>query len=431
MPSLCVVGMQWGDEGKGKLIDYLAAQADVVARYAGGANAGHTVVVNGQKTVLHLLPSGILHKDCLCVVGNGVVVDPGEILDEIALVESHGATVGENLLISDRAQVVMPYHKVLDKVTEAAKGAGKLGTTLRGIGPCYADKASRTGIRMVDLVRPEIFKARLGETLPFVNRLLEQVYGHEALSFDAILAEYGGYGERLRRFVGDSVTALHRAFAEGKKVLFEGAQGSMLDIDFGTYPFLTSSNASVCGVPAGTGVPPRLVRSVLGVVKAYTTRVGAGPFPTELHGELGDRIREKGGEFGATTGRPRRCGWLDAVALRYALAINGTDHLAITKLDVLDDQPTLKVCTAYRHGDRVYDTFPSDLAVLGDCEPQYEEVPGWQRDITGAEGLDDLPAPALAYLNRIEELLGVPIGIVSVGNERRQTILVESDGLFR
>ncbi|MBM4041399.1 MAG: adenylosuccinate synthase [Planctomycetes bacterium] len=431
MPSLCVVGMQWGDEGKGKLIDYLAAQADVVARYAGGANAGHTVVVNGQKTVLHLLPSGILHKDCLCVVGNGVVVDPGEILEEIALVESHGATVGENLLISDRAQVVMPYHKVLDKVAEAAKGAGKLGTTLRGIGPCYADKASRTGIRMVDLVRPDAFRARLEETLPFVNRLLEQVYGHEALAFDAILAEYTGYGDRLRRFVGDSVTALHRAFGAGKKVLFEGAQGSMLDIDFGTYPFLTSSNASVCGVPAGTGVPPRLVGSVLGVVKAYTTRVGAGPFPTEIHGELGDRIRENGGEFGATTGRPRRCGWLDAVALRYALAINGTDHLAITKLDVLDDQPTLKVCTAYRHGDRVYDTFPSDLAVLGDCEPQYEELAGWQRDITGAQGIEDLPAPALAYLNRIEELLGVPIGIVSVGNERRQTILVESDGLFR
>jgi len=426
-----VAGMQWGDEGKGKLIDYLAAQADVVARYAGGANAGHTVVVNGQKTVLHLLPSGILHKDCFCVIGNGVVVDPSEILEEIALVESHGGTVGENLLISDRAQVVMPYHKVLDKVTEAAKGAGKLGTTLRGIGPCYADKASRTGIRMIELVRPDAFKARLEETLPFVNRLLEQVYGHEALSLDAILAEYGGYAERLERFVGDSVTALHRAFADGKKVLFEGAQGSMLDIDFGTYPFLTSSNSSVCGVPAGTGVPPRLVKSVLGVVKAYTTRVGAGPFPTELEGALGDQLREKGGEFGATTGRPRRCGWLDAVALRYALAINGTDHLAITKLDVLDDQPTLKVCTAYRHGDRVYDTFPSDLAVLGDCEPQYEEVPGWQRDTTGAESLDDLPAAALAYLNRIEELLGVPIGIVSVGNERRQTILVEGDGLFR
>ncbi|HUT36629.1 MAG TPA: adenylosuccinate synthase [Planctomycetota bacterium] len=431
MPSLCVVGMQWGDEGKGKLIDYLAAQADVVVRYAGGSNAGHTVVVNGEKTVLHLLPSGILHEQCLCVVGNGVVVDPGELLEEIALVESRGATVGDNLLISDRAQVVMPYHKVLDKVLEEAKGAGKLGTTLRGIGPCYADKASRTGIRMIELVRPDAFKARLEATLPAVNRLLEQVYGHEALSLDDILAEYGGHGERLRRFVGDSVTALHRAFAAGKKVLFEGAQGSMLDIDFGTYPFLTSSNASVCGVPAGTGVPPRLVGSVLGVVKAYTTRVGAGPFPTELHGDLGDRLREDGGEFGATTGRPRRCGWLDAVALRYALAINGTDRLAITKLDVLDGQPTLKVCTAYRHGKRVYDTFPSDLAVLEGCEPQYEELAGWQRDTSKAQHIEDLPAVTLAYLNRIEELLGVPIGIVSVGNERRQTILVEGDGLFR
>ncbi len=431
MPSLCVVGMQWGDEGKGKLIDYLAAQADVVARYAGGANAGHTVVVNGQKTILHLLPSGILHPDCLCVIGNGVVVDPGELLEEIALVESRGAKVGDNLLISDRAQVVMPYHKVLDKVAEEAKGKGKLGTTLRGIGPCYADKASRTGLRMVELVRPEALRARLAETVPLVNRVLQGVYGHEPLSADAIFEEYAAYGERLRGFVGDSVSRLHRALAEGRKVLFEGAQGSMLDIDFGTYPYLTSSNASVCGVPAGTGVPPRLVGGVLGVVKAYTTRVGAGPFPTEIKGELGDRIRENGGEFGATTGRPRRCGWLDAVALRYALAINGTDWLAITKLDVLDDQPTLRICTAYRYQGRLYEVFPSDLAVLESCEPQYEETPGWQGDITGATSLDELPAPTLAYLRRIEELLGVPIAIVSVGNERRQTIVVEGDGLFR
>jgi adenylosuccinate synthase len=422
--------MQWGDEGKGKLIDYLAAQAAVVVRYAGGSNAGHTVVVDGQKTVLHLLPSGILHPECLCVIGNGVVVDPGELLEEIALVESRGAKVGDNLLISDRAQVVMPYHKVLDKVMEEAKGAGKLGTTLRGIGPCYADKASRTGIRMVDLVRPDALRTRLQDCLPSVNLLLERVYNHEPLSLDAVFEEYSGYGERLRRFVGDSVTCLHRAFAEGRRVLFEGAQGSMLDIDFGTYPFLTSSNASVCGVPAGTGVPPRMVGNVLGVVKAYTTRVGAGPFPTELHGELADRVRENGGEYGATTGRPRRCGWLDAVALRYAMALNGTNHLAITKLDVLDDQPTLKVCTAYRHGGVAHETFPSDLAVLGECEPQYEELPGWQQSIAEAKNLDDLPEATLAYLRRIEELLGVPIGIISVGNERRQTIVVEGDGLF-
>lgn len=431
MPSLCVVGMQWGDEGKGKLIDYLSEQADVVVRYAGGSNAGHTVVVDGQKTVLHLLPSGILHENCLCVIGNGVVVDPGEVLEEIALVESRGVRVGENLLISDRAQVVMPYHKVLDKVAEEAKGAGRLGTTLRGIGPCYADKANRTGIRMVDLVRPRTFKARLEETLPLVNRVLTNVYGHEPLSLEAIFEEYAGYAERLKRFVGDSVTCLHQAFAAGKKVLFEGAQGSMLDLDFGTYPFLTSSNASVCGVPAGTGVPPRLVGSVLGVVKAYTTRVGAGPFPTEIHGELGERVRQNGGEYGATTGRPRRCGWLDIVALRYAMAINGTDRLAITKLDVLDDQPTLKLCTAYRHDGRLINSFPSDPEVLANCEPQYEEMEGWQSDISGVQSVDDLPAATLGYLNRIEELLGVPIGIVSVGNERRQTILVDVDELFR
>lgn len=431
MPSMCVVGMQWGDEGKGKLIDYLSAQADVVVRYAGGSNAGHTVVVNGEKTVLHLLPSGILHPRCLCVIGNGVVVDPAEVLEEIALVESRGAAVGDNLLISDRAQVVMPYHKVLDKLAEETKGAGRLGTTLRGIGPCYADKASRTGLRMVDLVRPRALRERLEATLPLVNRVLERVYGHEPLSLEAILDEYGAYGERLRRFVGDSVSRLHQAFAEGRKVLFEGAQGSMLDLDFGTYPFLTSSNASVCGVPAGTGVPPRLVGGVLGVVKAYTTRVGAGPFPTEAHGEVGERLRENGGEYGATTGRPRRCGWLDAVALRYAMAINGTDRLAITKLDVLDDQPTLKVCTAYRLGGRACKAFPSDLEALAACEPQYEELPGWQCSTAEARRLEDLPAATRRYLRRIEELLGVPIGIVSVGNQRHQTILADADGLFR
>jgi len=423
--------MQWGDEGKGKLIDYLAGQADVVARYAGGSNAGHTVVVDGQKTVLHLIPSGILHEKCLCVIGNGVVVDPAELLDEIALVESRGARVGDNLLISDRAQVVMPYHKILDKVSEEARGNARLGTTLRGIGPCYADKASRTGVRMIELVNPDALRARLRQTMPLVNRVLEGVYGHEPLSADAIADEYAAYGERLRPFVGDSVARLHQAFAQGKKVLFEGAQGSMLDIDFGTYPFLTSSNASACGVPAGTGVPPRLVGNVLGVVKAYTTRVGAGPFPTELDGPVGEQLRAKGGEFGATTGRPRRCGWLDAVALRYALAINGTDYLAITKLDVLDEQPVLKICTAYQHQGRTLHDFPSDLDVLWHCEPKYEELPGWQTDVSGAASLADLPAAARTYLDRIEQVLGVPIGLVSVGNERRQTIVVEGKRLYR
>ena len=430
MPSLCIVGMQWGDEGKGKLIDYLSAQADVVVRWAGGSNAGHTVVVDGEKTVLHLLPSGVLHPGCLCVIGNGVVVDPGELLEEIALVESRGATVGDNLLISGRAQVVMPYHKVLDKVTEEAKGAGKLGTTLRGIGPCYADKANRTGIRMSDLVKPHVLEPRLRDNLTLVNRLLESVYAYEPLPFDEMLEEYIGYGARLARFVGDSVSRLHQAFAEGKKVLFEGAQGSMLDLDFGTYPFLTSSNASVCGVPAGTGVPPRSVGTVVGVVKAYTTRVGAGPFPTEIEGEIGDQVRENGAEYGATTGRPRRCGWLDAVALRYAIAINGTDYLAVTKLDVLDGQPTVKICTAYRCGGRTLESFPSDSDVLVDCEPVYEELPGWEEDTSGARALDELPAAARAYLARMEALLGVPLGIVSVGNERRQTIMAHGDGLF-
>jgi len=430
MPSLCVVGMQWGDEGKGKVIDFLSAQADVVVRYAGGSNAGHTVVVDGQKTVLHLVPSGILHPGCLCVVGNGVVVDPGELLEEIALVESRGVTVGDNLLLSDRAQVVLPYHKVLDKVMEEAKGAAKLGTTLRGIGPCYADKASRTGLRMVDLVRPDALRDRLRQNLDHVNRVLQSVYGHEPLAFEPMLEQHVAYGERLRPFVGDSVGRLHAAYAEGRKVLFEGAQGSMLDLDFGTYPFLTSSNASVCGVSAGTGVPPRQVGNVLGVVKAYTTRVGAGPFPTELHEETGEQMRERGSEYGATTGRPRRCGWLDAVALRYATAINGTNYLAVTKLDVLDDQPRVKVCTSYRLDGRTCERFPSDLETLSACEPQFEELAGWQEDTSGATSLEDLPAPAMAYLRRIQDLLGVRLGIVSVGTDRNQTLFAESGDLF-
>ena len=430
MASLCVVGMQWGDEGKGKIIDCLSAQADVVVRWAGGNNAGHTVVVNGEKTVLHLIPSGILHEGCLCVIGNGVVVDPAGLLDEIADVESRGFSVGDNLLVSDRAQVVMPYHKVLDQVIEEAKGDAKLGTTLRGIGPCYADKASRTGLRMIDLVRPDVLEARLRTNLAHVNRVLEGVYGHEPLAFEPMLEEYQGHGAKLRRFVGDSVSRLHEAFAAGKKVLFEGAQGAMLDLDFGTYPFLTSSNASVCGVSAGTGVPPRLVGNVLGVVKAYTTRVGAGPFPTELHGEAGERIRERGGEYGATTGRPRRCGWLDVVALRYAVAINGVTALAITKLDVLDGEPTVRVCTGYQLDGAACERFPSDLETLAACEPQYEEVPGWREATSGATSMGELPQTARDYLAHISELLGVPVGVVSVGQDRKRTIFAHDGCLF-
>jgi len=430
MPSLCVVGMQWGDEGKGKIIDWLSAQADVVVRYAGGSNAGHTVVVGGDKLVLHLIPSGILHEGCVCVIGNGVVVDPGGLLEEIAEVEKRGVTVGDNLLVSDRAQVVMPYHKVLDGVIEEAKGDNKLGTTLRGIGPCYADKASRTGIRMIDLIRPEALEARLRTNLEHVNRVLKGVYGHEPLALDPMLEEQRECGRRLACFVGDSVGRLHEAIAEGKKVLFEGAQGSMLDLDFGTYPFLTSSNASACGVSAGTGVPPAQVNHVLGVVKAYTTRVGEGPFPTELAGEAGERMRERGGEYGATTGRPRRCGWLDAVALRFAAAINGTTGLAVTKLDVLDDQPTVRICTSYTIGGKPCERFPSDLETLAACEPVYEELDGWQQDTSEATSVDDLPPAARAYLDRIEELLGVPIRIVSVGRDRERTIFTRDEDLF-
>ena len=431
MPSLCVVGMQWGDEGKGKLIDCLAAEADVVVRYQGGSNAGHTVVVDGQKTVLHLVPSGILHDGCLCVIGNGVVVDPEGILEEIAGLTARGVTVGDNLLISDRAQVVMPYHKVLDAASEDAKGEAKLGTTLRGIGPCYVDKVSRVGIRMVDLVKPAALEARLRRNVEAANRILQGVYGREPLDPAPMLEQYLAYGDRLRPHVADTITYLHRALADGRKMLFEGAQGALLDIDFGTYPYLTSSNASACGVPAGTGVPPSQINAVLGVVKAYTTRVGEGPFPTEMHGEAGEAMRKAGNEYGATTGRPRRCGWLDAVALRYALAVSGATGVAITKLDVLDSQPTLRICTRYRHDGQMHQAFPSDLDVLEHCEPQYEEMPGWLSQTSEAKHIAELPDAARAYLDRIGELLGVPIQIVSVGHDRSQTIFATTTGLFR
>lgn len=431
MPSLCVVGMQWGDEGKGKLIDCLSAEADVVVRYQGGSNAGHTVVVDGEKTVLHLIPSGILHDGRTCVIGNGVVVDPEELLEEIDALTARGVTIGDNLLISDRAQVVMPYHKVLDEASENAKGDAKIGTTLRGIGPCYVDKVSRCGIRMVDLVKPKALEARLRANLDAVNRVLQGVYGREALPLEPMLESLLACGERLRPRVGDTVAFLHRALADGRKVLFEGAQGALLDIDFGTYPYLTSSNASACGVSAGTGVPPSRLGPVLGVVKAYTTRVGAGPFPTEMDGPVAEMVREDGSEYGATTGRPRRCGWLDAVALRYAAAINGASGVAITKLDVLDSQPTLKICTAYRHNGRMHESFPSDIEILEGCEPQYEELPGWEADTSGALHISELPDAARAYLDRTSQLLGVPVQIVSVGHDRCQTIFAAPSGLFR
>ncbi len=431
MPSLCVVGMQWGDEGKGKLIDCLSAEADVVVRYQGGSNAGHTVVVDGEKTVLHLIPSGILHDGRTCVIGNGVVVDPEGLLEEIDALTARGVTIGDNLLISDRAQVVMPYHKVLDEASEDAKGDAKIGTTLRGIGPCYVDKVSRCGIRMVDLIKPKTLEARLRANLDAVNRVLQGVYGRDGLPLEPMLESLLACGERLRPHVGDTVTFLHRALADGRKVLFEGAQGALLDIDFGTYPYLTSSNASACGVSAGTGVPPSRIGPVLGVVKAYTTRVGAGPFPTEMDGPVGEMVREDGSEYGATTGRPRRCGWLDAVALRYAVAINGASGVAITKLDVLDSQPTLKICTAYRHNDRMHESFPSDIEILEGCEPQYEELPGWEAETCGALHISELPDAARAYLDRTSQLLGVPVQIVSVGHDRCQTIFAAPSGLFR
>ncbi|MBM4044733.1 MAG: adenylosuccinate synthase [Planctomycetes bacterium] len=422
MANTCVVGLQWGDEGKGKIIDVLVKDFDIVARYQGGSNAGHTVVVNGEVFILHLIPSGILHAGKECVIGNGVVVDPAQLLKEIDELRARGVTVGDNLRVSDRAHVVLPYHKQLDQMAEGRKGGGKLGTTGRGIGPCYADKMARNGIRIADLYHKEHFKELLKTNLEEKNYLFTNLYGGQALSWESIFDEYCGYAERLKPFVCETVEYLNSAVAAGKRVLFEGAQGSLLDVDFGTYPFVTSSNGTACGVPSGVGVSPKALKRVLGVLKAYTTRVGSGPFPTELDNETGEHMRQRGKEFGATTGRPRRCGWFDAMAVRQSVMVNGVDDIALTKLDVLDDQPTLKLCVAYKCENGQLKAFPSALATLVKCEPVYVEMPGWMKDTSGVQTYRDLPAKARAYIRAIEEQINVPVKMISVGRDRAQIV---------
>ena len=419
--TTCVVGVQWGDEGKGKIVDLLAAKADVVVRFQGGGNAGHTVVTDGKKFVLHLVPSGILHRGSISVIANGVVVDPIQLLEELDGLRAQGVKIGKNLLISDRAHVVMPWHKLIDQLAEGSD-AQKIGTTKRGIGPCYADKAARKGIRIADLFRPDYLRERLRALTAEKNRILAALYQAPPLDAERIFAEYRGYAERLAPHVGDALGFVNDAIDRKKRVLFEGAQGSLLDIDFGTYPYVTSSNSDACGISAGAGVAPKKVGHILGVAKAYCTRVGEGPFPTELLDDVGARLRSVGGEFGSTTGRPRRCGWFDTVTSRHAVRINGIDGLVITKLDVLDEFSEVRICTAYRLDGKSTSEMPVDCERLSRCEPVYQSFPGWRSDTSKVKSFRELPKNARAYLTFLEKSLGVPVVMISVGTDREKTI---------
>ncbi len=425
MSSVVIVGAQWGDEAKAKVVDLLSGEAEIVVRSQGGNNAGHTVVVGKDKFILHLIPCGVLRPKLVSVIGSGVVVDPKYFLEELADLAKRGiAVTPDRLLLSERAHIIMPWHKLLDSLSEGIKGGVKIGTTGRGIGPCYADKMARTGIRVVDLLDANVFRARVEAALVEKNVLLTHLYKHEPLSADAIVKEFLGYAERLRPFVADAQLYLSQAQAAGKRLLFEAAQGTLLDIDHGTYPFVTSSNAAVYGACSGSGTSPKHIGKIIGVLKAYTTRVGAGPFPTELTGSLGEKLRENGQEFGATTGRPRRCGWLDAVAGRYVARLNAFDALAITKIDVLTGLEKIRLCTAYRIDGKTTTEFPAGIAALESAEPVYEELPGWDGDLSNARKLSELPATVRSYLKRIEEFMSAPVEIVSVGPEREQTIRV-------
>ncbi len=430
MPVTIVIGSQWGDEGKGKVVDLLAPDVDVVARYQGGANAGHTIMWGGsggrppQTFVLHLIPSGIFHDGVQCVIGNGVVIDPVALMDEIRQVEALGFNVDGRLFISHTAHLIMPYHKRLDAAKERFRDAEAIGTTGRGIGPAYVDKFARSGIRVVDLLDPDVLRKKLTAAVEEKNQVLKALYGDDGLDVEKMVAEYVAFDRRIDPFVTDTADLLHRALADGKRVLAEGAQGSLLDVDHGTYPYVTSSHPTAGGCCTGLGVPPTAVDRVIAIVKAYSTRVGNGPFPTELTDDLGDRLRADGNEYGATTGRPRRCGWLDAVALRYAARINGFTDLAVTKLDVLAGLPELKVCTRYRIGPKETDRFPSDLATLERAEPVYETLPGFSGDLSAASSYEELPPNARDYLAFMSDLIGAPISMVSTGPKREQTIRV-------
>ena len=439
MANIVVVGAQWGDEGKGKIVDLLTGKADVVARYQGGHNAGHTVVINNKKYILHLIPSGILHKGKTCIIGNGVVIDPAALIAEIKGLKRKGVNVGRNLFISDSAHVIMPYHVAIDNMSEEAMGLKKIGTTGRGIGPAYVDKMSRAGIRIGDLMDSMVFKAKLKANLSCANYLLEKRYQTRKISFNKVYSEYRRHADFLAPFIADTTVLINKLIEKGKNILFEGAQGALLDVDHGTYPFVTSSSASVGGVCTGLGVAPTKIDGVLGVMKAYTTRVGSGPFPTEIKSKLGETLRLKGGEYGATTGRPRRCGWLDAVGLRHAIRINGFSGIALTKLDVLDEVEKIKIAVKYKYDDPYkecscskkgvsckFTDIPHNNRILEGCEPVYKELDGWRKSTQGIKRLKDLPKQARAYVDYIEDLLDVKIDVISTGAKRNEVVVLRN-----
>ena len=425
MSSVVVVGTQWGDEGKGKITDFLSEQAEYVARYQGGDNAGHTIQFGGETYKLHLIPSGIFSPEKLCIIGNGVVVNPKSLVTELAYLHERNIAT-DNLRISDRAHVILPYHIELDRLQEEAKGDNKIGTTIKGIGPAYMDKAARVGIRIADLLDREVFEERLRINLEDKNRQFTKLYDANPMNFEEILEEYYEYGQQIKQYVCDTSVLLNEALDNGKRVLFEGAQGVMLDIDQGTYPFVTSSNPLAGGVTIGSGVGPSKVTKVVGVCKAYTSRVGDGPFPTELFDEIGSRIREVGREYGTTTGRPRRVGWFDSVVMRHSKRVSGITNLCLNSIDVLTGLETVKICVAYRkpNGEEIRH-YPASLVELGQCEPVYEELPGWSEDITGCRTLEELPIEAQNYVRRVSELVGVKISTFSVGPDRNQTNILE------
>jgi len=422
MDNIAVIGAQWGDEAKGKLVDVLSENADVVARFQGGTNAGHTVVIGDKKFVFHLIPSGILHENTTCVIGNGVIVNIEKLLDEIEMINKGGFNIDNNLLISERAHLVMPHHILAERESESGQGK-KIGTTLQGIGPTYSDKMNRKfGIRIADLMDFSSFKEKLSFNLKNKGEILNSI--NEELDYNVLLEDYEEYANRIKKFVTDTSLFMHKALKSNKRILFEGAQGTLLDVDFGTYPYVTSSNTTIGGVFTGLGIGPNAVDKIIGVSKAYTTRVGEGPFPTEIQGELGEYVRKRGKEFGATTGRPRRCGWLDIVGLKYAVRVNSFDEIALTKLDVLDGLEKIKVCVAYRFNGKILEEFPSSLKILEQCEPIFEEFPGWEEGSSSVKDYKKLPVNAIKYIEYISEMLDTNISIISVGPRRSQIIFV-------
>lgn len=426
MPGLVIVGTQWGDEGKGKIVDILSRDADLVARFQGGANAGHTVVIDDQEFILHLVPTGILHPENICVLGNGVVIDPKVLLSEVDELSQRNIKVDGRLFISGAAHLTLPYHKLFDEAKEVKRESRRIGTTHRGIGPTYTDKMGRVGIRVVDLCDFDVFQSKLKVNVEEKNFLLENYYDYMQADYHEIVEDYKGFAERLKPWIADTSIIVNKFLAEGKKVLFEGAQGALLDVDFGTYPFVTSSNAVAGGACTGMGVGPNKIDRVLGVTKAYTTRVGAGPFPTEFSEELEEKMRMKGKEYGATTRRPRRCGWFDALLVRRAVRVSGIDRVAVTKLDVLDGLETLKICSGYRFRGEEIDEFPIQTAELDECEPAYEEMDGWAGSTRKARRLEELPEQARRYLDRISELVDVEVAAISVGPRRDEVIFTDT-----